>query len=98
MPLTTFRPLAARARHSWSNLASAPSRRARARAGVDGPLAGLNALVVFAFGNVFFFNTRLKKTLLTSGRKTAGNVGNFDGAPETTFADSSSASATCSTT
>ena len=42
--LATYRPLAARLRHSWSNLAKAPSRRTRASAGVAGPLVGFIAL------------------------------------------------------
>src|SRR5438045_1015626 len=98
MVLTIFWPLANCARHAWSNLVAAPSRRRRASAGVAGPFPGSNALLAFAFGNAFFFRTRLKNKPLTIGRKKVGNAGNLDGAPETTFADSSKTSATCSTT
>ena len=50
--LTWCWPLATRLRHSWSNLASAPSARTRASAGVAGPLAGFIALwALNPFGN-----------------------------------------------
>src|SRR5439155_1514680 len=95
--LTRCWPLATRLRHSWSNLAYAPSRRTRASAGVAGPLVGSSALrALNPFGKTPFFKIRLKYSL-ASGRRKAGGIG-IDGAPETTFAPSSKPPATCSTT
>src|SRR5206468_5582409 len=95
--LTTCWPLATRLRHSWSNLASAPSRRTRASAGVAGPLVGSSALrALNPFGKTPFFKIRLKYSL-SSGRRKAGGIG-IDGAPATTLTDSSKPRATCSTT
>src|SRR5688500_1590238 len=70
----------------------------RASAGVAGPLAGSIALFVLAFGKAPFFRTRLNRNPRKRGRRKNGSVGNFVGAPDTRFADSSSVRATCSTT
>src|SRR5438552_4031755 len=84
-------------RHASSNFLCAASRRSRPSAGVAGPSAGFMALLVLAFGNVDFFSTRLNRRPRTTGWRAAGILGNLDGRPAATLADSSSARATCST-
>jgi hypothetical protein len=79
-----------------SEFPTALSRRLRPASGVAGPLRGLNDFAALALGKAFFFTTRLRNRP-TTGRTNAGNVGNFDGFPWRTFADSSRTMATCST-
>ena len=90
--------MAARLRHACSNRAIADSSRMRAAAGVSGPLCGSNGLLVFAFGKPFVLRTRLKRRVRARKRIGPGSFGNCEGRPSTTFADSSSARATCSVT
>ena len=65
---------------------------------VDDPSIGTNALIAFIFGNALLQSVRLKTRTRTIGRRKTEIVGNLEGLPEATFADSSMMRATCSTT